>query len=136
MRIVNQTISPLQNFSNRDAACFCRARETNPRRTGGWIRASARVAELTVPRRFLSPGDPSFAILRGALASACAAVGLRPINHHDLRHRFATRCIESGVDIPTVSLWLGNADGGALTMRTYGHLRQEHSTAQAAKVHF
>jgi len=24
----------------------------------------------------------------------------------DLRHLFATRCIESGVDIPTVSRWL------------------------------
>jgi hypothetical protein len=29
---------------------------------------------------------------------------------------FATRCIESGVDIPTVSRWLGHKDGGALAM--------------------
>ena len=72
----------------------------------------------------------------GALESACKAVGLKPINHHDLRHLFATRCIESGVDIPTVSRWLGHSDGGALAMKTYGHLRQEHSAAQAAKVHF
>jgi integrase len=56
------------------------------------------------------------------------------ITHHDFRHLFATRCIASGVDIPTVSRWLGHADGGALAMRTYGHLRQEHSQAQAAKV--
>jgi hypothetical protein len=40
------------------------------------------------------------------------------------------------VDIPTVSRWLGHSDGGALAMRTYGHLRQEHSTAQEAKVHY
>jgi integrase len=73
---------------------------------------------------------------KGALRSACIAAGVKPITHHDLRHLFATRCIESGVDIPTVSRWLGHADGGALAMRTYGHLRQEHSTAQAAKVHF
>lgn len=48
----------------------------------------------------------------------------------------ATRCIESGVDVPTVSRWLGHSDGGALAMKSYGHLRQEHSTAQAAKVVF
>ena len=55
---------------------------------------------------------------------------------HDLRHLFATRCIESGVDIPTVSKWLGHKDGGALAMRTYGHLRNEHSQKMAKKVKF
>jgi len=69
-----------------------------------------------------------------ALTNACAKIGIKRMTHHDLRHLFATRCIESGVDIPTVSRWLGHADGGALAMRTYGHLRQEHSLAQAAKV--
>ncbi|MDI1249214.1 MAG: site-specific integrase [Lacunisphaera sp.] len=58
------------------------------------------------------------------------------MTHHDLRHFFATRCIESGVDIMTLSNWLGHADGGKLAMQTYGHLRQEHSLAQAAKVVF
>ena len=28
-----------------------------------------------------------------------------------------------GVDIPTVSRWLGHKDGGALAMKVYGHLR-------------
>ncbi len=55
------------------------------------------------------------------------------IVHHDLRHLFATTCIEAGVDIPTVSRRLGHKDGGALTMKTYGHLRDEHSTAAAKK---
>jgi integrase len=49
---------------------------------------------------------------------------------------FATICIESGVDIPTVSRWLGHKDGGALAMKTYGHLRREHSIAQAQRVSF
>jgi len=71
-----------------------------------------------------------------ALKSGCRKVGVKPLTHHDLRHFFATRCIESGVDIPTVSKWLGHADGGALAMRTYGHLRQEHSLQQAKKVAF
>jgi integrase len=71
-----------------------------------------------------------------ALNRACRKVGADRITHHDLRHLFATRCIESGVDIPTVSRWLGHKDGGALAMRTYGHLRREHSIAQAQRVTF
>jgi integrase len=71
-----------------------------------------------------------------ALDRACKKVGADRITHHDLRHLFATRCIESGVDIPTVSRWLGHKDGGALAMKTYGHLRREHSQARALKVTF
>lgn len=67
---------------------------------------------------------------------AAQKVGMARITHHDLRHLFATRCIESGVDIPTVSRWLGHKDGGALAMKTYGHLRNEHSQAMAQKVKF
>jgi integrase len=73
---------------------------------------------------------------RRALTSACRKVGAKHISHHDLRHLFATRSIEAGVDIPTVSRWLGHKDGGALAMRVYGHLRDEHSQAMAAKVRF
>lgn len=71
-----------------------------------------------------------------ALLRACKEIGIRRITHHDLRHLFATRCIESGVDIPTVARWLGHKDGGALAMRTYGHLRNEHSQQMAQKVRF
>ena len=54
----------------------------------------------------------------------------------DLRHLFATLCIESGVDIPTVSRWLGHKDGGALAMKVYGHLRNQHSASMAKLVNF
>ena len=67
---------------------------------------------------------------------AVKLLGIKRITHHDLRHLFATRCIESGVDIPTVSRWLGHKDGGALAMKTYGHLRNEHSQKMAQKVKF
>ena len=67
---------------------------------------------------------------------AAKIVGMERITHHDLRHFFATICIESGVDVPTVSRWLGHKDGGVLAMKTYGHLRREHSLAQAQKVTF
>ena len=71
-----------------------------------------------------------------AMNRAAAIIGMTRITHHDLRHFFATFCIESGVDIPTVSRWLGHKDGGALAMRVYGHLRDQHSAAMAAKVVF
>jgi integrase len=88
------------------------------------------------------PGEPLDAKVfrvgecQKALDRACKKVGAERITHHDLRHLFATRCIESGVDIPTVSRWLGHKDGGALAMKTYGHLRREHSIAQAQRVTF
>jgi len=71
-----------------------------------------------------------------SMTRACKEVGMARITHHDLRHLFVTRCIESGVDIPTVSRWIGHSDGGTLAMRTYGHLRQDHSLQMAKKVSF
>lgn len=71
-----------------------------------------------------------------SLTSACKSLGLHHLTHHDLRHLFATRCIESGVDIPTVAKWLGHKDGGVLAMQTYGHLRDKHSADMAQKVIF
>jgi len=73
---------------------------------------------------------------REALQTACKRAGVERWTHHSLRHLFATRCIEAGVDIQTVSRWLGHADGGATAMQIYGHLRQEHSRLQAAKVDY
>jgi integrase len=70
------------------------------------------------------------------LATACVNLEFPKFSHHDFRHFFATTCIESGVDIPTVSRWLGHSDGGALAMRVYGHLQVEHSLAMGKRVSF
>lgn len=85
-----------------------------------------------------STKDPVFHILtpRKALERACERLGLPHVRVHDLRHFFATTCIEQGVDIPTVAKWLGHQDGGALAMRVYGHLRDEHSKEQASRLRF
>jgi integrase len=88
------------------------------------------------------PGEPGDTLvfrtrrLSSVLRAACKSCNLAHMSHHTLRHVFATRCIESGVDIPTVSRWLGHKDGGALAMRVYGHLCDEHSQAQAKRVQF
>lgn len=73
---------------------------------------------------------------RAALRSACIAIGITPLTNHDLRHLFITKCIESGVDVKTIATWIGHSDGGALILKTYAHLRNEHSQAMAAKVSF
>jgi integrase len=66
-----------------------------------------------------------------AMNRAAKIVGMPRITHHDLRHLFATRCIESGVDIPTVSRWLGHKDGGALAMKVKFTNSAPDSTAPA-----
>lgn len=71
-----------------------------------------------------------------ALGNACKRLKIAHVRIHDLRHFFATTCIEAGIDIPTVAKWLGHRDGGALAMKVYGHLRDDHSKAQAAKLNF
>jgi integrase len=70
--------------------------------------------------------------IRKPLETACRHIGITPaISHHDLRHWFVTRCLERGVDIPTVAEWVGHADGGVLLLQTYSHLRDEHSQEMA-----
>jgi integrase len=109
--------------------------------------ASMRIVPIIPPMRELlerlksanpSPNAPVCRVgeCEKSLTRACKLLGIPRITHHDLRHLFATRCIESGVDIPTVSRWLGHADGGALAMKVYGHLRSQHSQEMAKRVKF
>jgi len=86
----------------------------------------------------VNPKDLIFGIreCQKTIDGACKRLKIARVTHHDFRHCFATACIECGVDIPTVSRWMGHSDGGALAMKTYGHLRQDHSQAQAQKVRF
>jgi integrase len=60
--------------------------------------------------------------------------GIARLTPHCFRHLFATRCIESGVDVPTVARWLGHQDGGALLARMYFHLLDNHSRQMALRV--
>ena len=72
--------------------------------------------------------------VKRSLDTACRRAGVPHLSHHDFRHLFATRCVQSGVDIPTVARWLGHRDGGALLAKTYFHLVDEHSRKMAARV--
>jgi integrase len=63
--------------------------------------------------------------------TSCRRLGIPRMTHHSCRHLFCTIALESGVDIKTLAEWLGHKDGGVLVLKTYGHLRKEHSQAQA-----
>lgn len=49
-----------------------------------------------------------------------SAAGVEDANFHALRHTFATRCIESGMDVQSLSEYLGHRDAN-ITMRVYAH---------------
>ena len=51
---------------------------------------------------------------------------------HDLRHTFATRCIESGINLFTVSRWLGHTSINT-TLSTYAHLLTDFERQEVAK---
>lgn len=59
--------------------------------------------------------------------------GITPINYHALRHTFATRCIEAGVDVKSLSEILGHANVG-ITLGTYVHSSMELKRAQLEKL--
>jgi integrase len=50
--------------------------------------------------------------------------------YHGLRHTFATRVVEKGIDLPTLQQWMGHADI-TVTMR-YVHTNNDHMKRMAA----
>ncbi|MDD4110535.1 MAG: tyrosine-type recombinase/integrase [Clostridia bacterium] len=50
-----------------------------------------------------------------------------------LRHTFATRCIENGVEMVVVQSWLGHASI-SLTMDTYTHIEDDFKKKELEKV--
>jgi integrase len=67
---------------------------------------------------------------------AAQEVGISRMTHHNLRDLFATECIEAGVPVPTVALWLGHRDGGTLCMKKYVTPRIGAGHDAAARVTF
>lgn len=58
---------------------------------------------------------------------------VRDINFHVLRHTFATRCVEGGMDIKTLSELLGHSNV-SITLSTYVHSSLELKKTQMEKV--
>lgn len=43
---------------------------------------------------------------------------------------------EAGIGFKVIAGWVGHKDGGVLVAKTYGHLRDEHSTLMATRMTF
>lgn len=56
-------------------------------------------------------------------------IGIRKVNFHILRHTFATRCVEVGFDVKTLSEILGHADT-SITLNYYIHSSWENKQRQ------
>lgn len=95
------------------------------------------LAGILEDRGVVGPDDAVFRVQKfnRCLAAACLDLGLERLTPYDLRHYFATRCVESGVDLKTLAAWMGHRDE-RMVFRTYAHLRDEFSQEMAARVSF
>ena len=59
--------------------------------------------------------------------------GLEEVNYHVLRHTFATRCIEAGVDVKSLSEILGHSNV-SITLNTYVHSSIDMKRSQLEKL--
>lgn len=58
---------------------------------------------------------------------------MRPIHYHGLRHTFATRCVENGVDIKSLSEILGHANVN-ITLNKYVHSSMDQKRRSMEKI--
>jgi integrase len=79
----------------------------------------------------LRVSDPST-----TLETACRDAKIPRLTLHGLRHLFATIALRHTKDVKLVASWLGHKDGGALLLKRYAHVLDDHSQAQAKKVSF
>lgn len=98
----------------------------------------ALLERMKTAQPFASQGSPVAQVFEAqkSIDNAARRAGIERLTHHDFRHLFATVTIEAGVDIPTVAKLLGHKDGGALAMKTYGHLRDDHAQTMMSRVSF
>lgn len=70
------------------------------------------------------------------LTRAALPPRLKSFGFHDCRHHFISYAVMSGIDFMTIARWVGHKDGGLLIGKVYGHLSNEHTKSQAARLSF
>ena len=64
-----------------------------------------------------------------------SALHFDKITIHSLRHTFATRCIENGVDMVVLQKWLGHSSI-TMTIDRYTHISEEYKKQQQSKIKY
>jgi integrase len=90
--------------------------------------------EQVDPDGLVFPGDDGdpLVTLKTAWLAVAKVAKLNGFRFHDLRHTFASKLVQAGVDLASVRALLGHSDF-ALTLR-YAHLAAENLTAAVAKL--
>lgn len=83
---------------------------------------------LSSNAQFVSPRTYEYRFRRLLQAAEIA-----PFHYHILRHTFATRCVDAGVDIKTLSEILGHSNV-SITLNTYVHPSMERKREQLEKL--
>jgi integrase len=81
---------------------------------------------------FPGPQGERMTTLKTSWAKVMTTATLKDFTFHDLRHSFASRLVQAGVDLNVVRELLGHS-GIAMTLR-YSHLAPEHKAAAVAKL--
>ncbi len=72
--------------------------------------------------------------MRETLRQAKQKAGISNFSFHDCRHLFISYCLMGKITLSAIVRWVGHKDGGALIMKTYGHLLDSHLSLEAASV--
>ena len=67
------------------------------------------------------------------LEDVCKKVGITKVTMHDLRHTFATRCVESELDLPSVQKILGHSKL-SMTLDVYTHISEKKKKNEMEKL--
>lgn len=93
-----------------------------------WRPANAAAGALVFP----GPDGFRMFSLKTAWSKVVSAAKLERFTFHDLRHTFASKLVQAGVDLNTVRELLGHTDI-KMTLR-YAHLAPQHKAAAVAKL--
>ena len=77
-------------------------------------------------------GNISADYLRHRLKNILEKYNFRKVTVHELRHTFATRCLESGIGMKTVQILLGHADYST-TANIYAHVLADKKNMEIQK---
>lgn len=84
---------------------------------------------------FFNPRKPGqrCETFRKSFEEACRKAGLKDITMYSMRHYFISKALMSGVDIFTVTKWVGHSSTKMIT-EVYGHLSPTFRKGQMAKI--